>query len=143
MSGHSVLNLLIGTAAAGLNIALNYVLIPKYGSVGAAIASAITLSLWSAGRAFAVWMLYRCFPFSARTTILFASSIVGGLLCHFVIGDAGALIRCLGVCVLLVAYVAMAYVIAWTREDRVTFQRVGSRLRNKLSPKKNELGEGL
>jgi len=142
MSGHSVLNLIIGTVAAGLNIVLNYVLIPKYGTVGAAVASAITLSLWSAGRAIAVWLLFRCFPFSMRTTVVFLCSITGGLLCHAVIGDGSTLVRCVGVGALLVAYTVMVYVIAWTREDRVTFQRVGSRLRKKLSPKKSETGEG-
>ncbi|MDJ0763461.1 MAG: polysaccharide biosynthesis C-terminal domain-containing protein [Myxococcota bacterium] len=41
MTGHSLWNLLNSFVVAGLNLVLNYVLIPKYGLIGAAVASAL------------------------------------------------------------------------------------------------------
>ena len=132
MSGHSMLNLIIGSIAAGLNIALNYALIPHYGGVGAAMASATTLSLWSAGRAAAVWVIYRCFPFSQRTFGLLLASGLGGVLCHSLIDGNSVLMRCVTVSLALLAYVGVVYLIAWTPDDSETFKRVGSRIRQKF-----------
>lgn len=75
MSGHSTLTLINGIIAAILNIILNTWLIPKYGAVGAAVATSTTLGLWSLWRLIEIWHLMRCFPFSRTTFFLFGIAI--------------------------------------------------------------------
>lgn len=76
MSGHSMLNLINGLIAAGINIGLNLWLIPIYGSKGAAIATASTLVLWSLWRLIEVWYISRCFPFDTKILLLLFSSTI-------------------------------------------------------------------
>jgi len=54
MSGHERTTALTYTAALLLNICLNLILIPAYGAVGAAIATALSLALASLTLTFAV-----------------------------------------------------------------------------------------
>ena len=53
MTGHSKLNLLFGIAGAMLSLALNLLLIPRWGLVGAATATAASMSLQSVLQALA------------------------------------------------------------------------------------------
>ena len=79
MAGYSMLNLANGVIALSLNIGLNIVLIPRYGSVGAAAATGITLVLWSGWRLFEVKWLLQCFPFGSRTLGLLGLAIGGAV----------------------------------------------------------------
>ena len=63
MSGYAMLNLANGIVAAIVNLLLNYWLIPKYGNLGAAMATSITLITWSAWRLIEAKWLLKCFPF--------------------------------------------------------------------------------
>ena len=67
MSGYAFLNFCNGVVAASLNIGLNYWLIPKYGTIGAAMATSLTLSIWSCWRLGEAWILLKCFPFTKIT----------------------------------------------------------------------------
>lgn len=80
MSGRSRLNLINALAAAGLNVALNALLIPRWGYTGASIATAITLFAWSGWRVAQVWWLMRCQAFSPRSLALLAVSVALALL---------------------------------------------------------------
>ena len=71
MSGRSTLNLINGICAALLNILLNWYLIPKYGTIGAAISTSITLGLWSLWRLLEIWHLMNCFPFTKSSFLFF------------------------------------------------------------------------
>ena len=62
-----MLNLINGLIALALGIALNLLLIPMYGILGAALATAITLAAWGLWRVVEVWHLLRCFPFTVRS----------------------------------------------------------------------------
>lgn len=64
MSGKARLNLLNGVSAALLNLVLNATLIPLWGSLGASVATMITLILWSLWRVVQVWRMLGCFPFT-------------------------------------------------------------------------------
>ena len=78
MSGHTTLNLINGIVAAVLNFGLNLWLIPKYGSIGAATATSITLAAWSLWRLIEIWWLLKCFPFSKTSFVLMVVAAAGG-----------------------------------------------------------------
>ena len=86
MSGRSTLNLINGICAAALNILLNWYFIPRYGTMGAAISTSITLGLWSVWRLIEIWHLMRCFPFTKISFLLF------GMACGIAMGGYPVLI---------------------------------------------------
>ena len=63
MSGRSGLNLANNAAAVAGNVALNLVLIPRFGIVGAAISWAVAIVGVNLVRIIQVWRLYRITPF--------------------------------------------------------------------------------
>lgn len=78
MAGYAVLNLVNGVAALALNATLCWLFIPTWGSVGAALATAVTLLLWDVARVIQVWYLLRCGPFDRRTGLLVVAALVCG-----------------------------------------------------------------
>lgn len=75
MAGYARLNLINGVLATLLNIGLNLVLIPVWGSVGASISTATTLILWSGWRVVQVKKLMGYFPFTWGTVVLHLGTI--------------------------------------------------------------------
>ena len=73
MSGYAMLNLANGIVAGVLNMILNYILIPKYGGIGAAIATSTTLVIWSLWRLVELQWLLHCFPFHKASTMILVS----------------------------------------------------------------------
>lgn len=63
MTGRQKLNLVNSIALAGLNIVLNIIMIPRWGISGAALATAISLSLINIVRVVQVKMIYGFTPF--------------------------------------------------------------------------------
>jgi O-antigen/teichoic acid export membrane protein len=63
MTGRQKLNLVNSIVLAGLNIALNVIMIPKYGIAGAGLATAISLGLLNIVRVVQVKILYGFTPF--------------------------------------------------------------------------------
>ena len=51
----------------GLAILLNYLLIPAYGMIGAAIATAVSIFLFNAGKFLLVWWVFKLQPFTLHT----------------------------------------------------------------------------
>jgi O-antigen/teichoic acid export membrane protein len=47
MTGHQVESSIVLAVSAGLNVGLNYLLIPRYGLVGAALATGISTVVWN------------------------------------------------------------------------------------------------
>ena len=105
MSGHAMLNLGNAVAAAILNVLLNLWMIPRYGPMGAATASALTLSIWSLWRLGEVWHLLRCFPFDRASLGLLGLAAGGSLLIH--LADLGILAR-VGAAALLLTLCGLA-----------------------------------
>lgn len=87
MAERSRLNMMNGLAAAALTLALNYLLIPRWGSPGASLASALTLVLWSLWQVAQVRWIWRCWPLTWGSTGLFAAALVLGLGLHLVDHD--------------------------------------------------------
>jgi O-antigen/teichoic acid export membrane protein len=125
MSGHTTLNLINGIVAAVLNFALNFWLIPLYGSIGAAAATSITLAAWSLWRLIEIWWLLKCFPFSKSSFILLLYSIGGTTGLHFLLMDQGLPYRIIGVCVFIFVFFLIAYTVPREEADEV----IGNKIR--------------
>lgn len=132
MSGHAMLNLVNGVVALALNVALNWLLIPEHGALGAALATGITLAAWSLWRVVEVWWMLRCFPFGWRSVLLMLVAGVGGA--GLALGGAGwpTMHRVLAASALGVGFLAVALGVGRTPEDEAVIGRVQQRLRRLL-----------
>ena len=126
MSGRTWLNLANGAAALALNLALNALLIPAGGAPGAALAAALTLSLWSGWRLVEVWHLLRCWPFEWRGGLILGASAAAGLGARALADGLGG--RALGALLALMAVGAVILAVSRTPEDREVLQRVRQKL---------------
>lgn len=131
MSGHTMLNLINGLIALALGIALNLLLIPTYGILGAALATAITLAAWGLWRVVEVWHLLRCFPFTVRSGGLLLGTVAGLLAVHITTHDATLPIRLMAVAALLLSYAFAVRQFLYMPEDQEILERVGSRIRKR------------
>lgn len=128
MSGHSLLNLINGLFALGLTVTLNYLLIPRYGIIGAAMGTTITLSAWSVWRLIEVWHLFRLSPISRRT--LLVGGVCGGTLGGLVwlTAGSGVGLRVGVTAAFLLAYVAFVYAFGREADDALITARLQKRL---------------
>ncbi|MBM74415.1 MAG: hypothetical protein CMK59_03370 [Proteobacteria bacterium] len=129
MSGHPMLNLINGIVAALLNIILNWFLIPKYGGLGAAIATSTTIVLWSLWRLVEVWILLRCFPFSKKSLGLLAASIGISIVLFSYLQDKTEPVR-LGISIMSVLCFCLVS-IKWgmDKEDHILLNPIRKKLR--------------
>ena len=129
MSGHALLNLANGSAAAVLNIGLNLWLIPLHGNLGAAIATGTTLALWALWRVAEVRWLLGCFPFDGRTAGLIAFLATGGVGVYLL--HLPMLARIPVTFLLVAAFFAVVWRFGRTPDDAVVVDRFRRRF-NKL-----------
>lgn len=78
MSGHQLVDLKISILVLVINIFLNYFLIPVYGLIGAAIATAVAISITHLVRLSMVWKYLRIFPYDISTLKPFISFLLMG-----------------------------------------------------------------
>ncbi len=133
MSGHSMLNFINGAVAALLNIGLNYLWIPQHGAAGAAMASAVTMAAWSLWRVVEVWLLLRCFPFSARSLGLLAVATITTAGAVLLTEDAGAAPRLLAAAVDLLIFAAAVALFGRSSEDEFVVSRIKKKLLRPLA----------
>ena len=126
MSGHALLNTLNGIVATGLNVGLNLWLIPRYGGVGAAIATSASLSAWSLWRVVEVYWLTRCWPFSWRTGGLLALILGCGGGLYWL--DLGFLPRLGGVVICLLIFYGGVWLFGRTEADALVVDRLKGKL---------------
>jgi O-antigen/teichoic acid export membrane protein len=121
--------LINGVVALTLNVGLNYVLIPKYGMLGAATATGVTLAAWSIWRIVEVWFMFRCFPFTRPTWVVGGVAVLGAAAIHTsslnTISTLGATV------VLLLLFFALAFTMARGPEDRAVLERIKSKLQRR------------
>lgn len=134
MSGRARMNLINAVAAAGLNVGLNALFIPRWGLWGAALATAIALVAWSVLRIAEVIWLLGTQPFSGRTAALLgvagaltagARAACAGPLAHSPLGQAMAAIGA------ALAFLGLALALR-EPEDQELLGRVRRRLAAKL-----------
>ena len=129
MAGHSVLNMINGVIAVIINLALNSWLIPKYGIVGAAMASSVAISLWPIMRLVEVWWLMKCWPFTLRTLLIAGTAIAGGLGVNALTEQLDLLSRCGATAGLIVVWASGVWLLGRTPEDTLVYDIVRAKLR--------------
>jgi O-antigen/teichoic acid export membrane protein/Mrp family chromosome partitioning ATPase len=136
MSGRPRLNLLNNAVGLALNIALNLVLIPRYGIVGSAVAWAVSLCLINLARVLQVWLELRMLPFEAAT----AKGLVAGVLAFVAAVAVRVLVERpaqlpVGAVVVAVVYLGAILLQGLTPEDRLV---LGALLRRPRAPRWTE-----
>ncbi|MEL6345111.1 MAG: flippase [Myxococcota bacterium] len=132
MAGHAMLNLINGLVALTLTVILNYWLIPKYGGLGAAMGTAITLSAWSTWRLFEVYHLYQLFPFSRRTlAFLVPTAAIVGVAVWLTQGTSMGL-RAGITAIMLLTFAAAAWQFGSDDGDKEISERIKKRFRRLL-----------
>lgn len=127
-AGHSMLNLVNGVVSVSLNIGLNALLIPEHGIMGAAMASATALSVWSLLRLFQVRALHNCWPFEWRivAAILVIIGLATGM--HIGLEGAGLAVRIPAVAMAIAVGLALFWRFGRTEADEEVLNRVRARL---------------
>ncbi|MBN2542419.1 flippase [bacterium] len=83
MMGKSRIVFYTTALCAGLNLLLNFILIPKYGIEGGAIATSIALIIPVISYHYYTHKLLKLFPFNLKTILIFISAIIPGLILKF------------------------------------------------------------
>ena len=128
MAGHAVLNLVNGVVALVLNVGLNWVLIPEYGAMGAALATGSTLALWSLWRVVEVRWLLKCFPFGARGMLLLGIATLGGVGVQALTDGHALLPRMGATALLLLVFLVAAGTLGRSPDDDAVLARIRTRL---------------
>ena len=133
MTGHPRYALMNAIAALGTNIVINLALIPRYGVMGAAIATAIAAGLLTVLRLLEAWSLYRLHPFSwgmGKPFIAAVAAWAGCLLLNRLIFDASPVVILLsGAGLYLVVYTSGMLLLGLDDDDRSVLQAVARKMR--------------
>lgn len=127
-AGHSMLNLINGVVSVSLNIGLNLVLIPDHGIMGAAIASASALSVWSMLRLIQVRHLHGCWPFSWKGAVLLAGIIGCSMALQAILQDGTMWVRSAVVASVLIGGVVLFLRFGLSESDGVVLDRIKRKL---------------
>ncbi len=129
MTGRPSLELVNSWASGIANIVLNLWLIPRYGAFGAALATAITVTMLNLIRLLEVYHIHQCYPFRLGTLkVLAAFTISGGsmwLLADFYAFALGGKLVCLAG--FMVIYTGILFALGWDEEDQLVLHRLRRR----------------
>ena len=136
MTGRSRTNLLFTIAHLVLTVALGLLLIPPFGLVGAAVASAAAMTVVNAGLTTQVWRLTGMHPYDrgwlkpvgAGLGAAAVAVVARALLSE---GAAGELV---GMVVLGVAYLGLLALQGFEEDDRAVLGQLVKRVRRRPSP---------
>jgi len=129
MAGFAMTNLFNGLIAVGLNIGLNAWLIPQHGILGAAMASATAISVWSMLRVIEVRVLLKCAPWSMGSAAVLLGTALTGVAVHLSVGDLGWGIRVITTAVAITLLLAAIWRFGRTPEDDAVFEVVRAKIR--------------
>jgi O-antigen/teichoic acid export membrane protein len=141
MSGKTFLKLVNSFAAFVLALGLNVLLIPKWGLVGAAVATLVSAAVINVLRLVEVFVLFRLLPYN----LSFIKPIVAGLTASAIAwvlhplspSDANLIFAAATAAIMLVVYGGMILLLGLSEEDRMVLNRVGWRVNASLK-KRNE-----
>ena len=125
MTGHQYLSLVNEWLLGVLNVALNYIFIIQFGFIGAAVATAGTLTAINLLRIAEVWYTERLFPYSWKFVKPVLASLAAGVVMYalrFVLADFWLLLG--GGIAGAVVFTATLFVLGIEREDREFFATV-------------------
>ena len=128
MSGYAMLNLINGIVAGMVNIGLNYVLIPKYGSIGAAIATSTTLALWAMWRLIEAKYLLKSFPFHAISFVMLLGCVSTSIVLKYILEGQHLWIRIVAVGLAIITFLSLSLIFGREREDKVIISTITKKL---------------
>lgn len=125
MTGRQKLNMVNSIGLAALNIALNVLLIPRYGIAGAALATTIALSLLNIARVIEVKIIYGFTPFRRDLYKPILSGTVALVIFYFLklfLGWEDVLHTLVLCAAFLIVYVMLLYVFGLSEEKQVLLE---------------------
>ena len=135
MTGRPGLELFNSWVSGLSNIALNLWFIPRYGAFGAALATAITVTMLNLLRLLQVYRAHQCVPFRMGTLKVLAAFALPGsamwLLAYIYQFTVGGKLACMAG--FLVIYAGLLFAFGWDEEDQLVLRglrRQFSRLLN-------------
>lgn len=136
MTGHTPMSLLNTIVLSFLTVALNLLLIPRWGLTGAAVAAFASTGVVNLMRLLEVLFLLRLVPYNVR----FVKPIVAGLAGlavawvtrHLFHVEAHLVFVAINMVVLLAVYLGMLLLLGLSDEDRLVLSRIGKSLGIKL-----------
>ncbi len=136
MSGRPAWNLVDNSVTLALNVALNLVLIPLYGILGAAVAWAVSLTVGNAARLVQVWLLMRMGPFApAQLRTVLATAVAGSTALVATHPFSGAARLVIGAATLGATYALAIAVLHRRTEDRLVVRMLTNRTLAVLRPR--------
>ncbi len=125
MTGRPELELLNSWVSGMMNIALNLWLIPRYGALGAALATAMTIATLNIIRVSEVYHIHHCHPFRFGTLKVLAAFVLSGgamwQLAHIYQLELWGKLACVGG--FLVMYLGLLFAFGWDDEDQLVLHR--------------------
>jgi O-antigen/teichoic acid export membrane protein len=135
MTGHARLNSMNALLYLGATIALDLLLIPPFGILGAAVAAVATILLLNLLQLIEVFWLFRILPYNRQFLKPVAASLVGvaaAYLVHQSVALPHALLgAALGAVVLVATYGLVLAGLGFSEEDRLILERVLARVRRR------------
>lgn len=133
MTGHTWLNTLNSILALVITLSLNVLLIPVWGYVGAAIATALGMTVVNGARLIEVFVLFRLLPYNRGFIKPILAGLVAATASFFVTrwlyGGSNLIYVFLNIAFLLVVYVLVIWLLRLSEEDRAVLERVHYRLK--------------
>ncbi len=134
MTGRPGLELLNSWISGLVNIALNLWLIPRYGALGAASATATTIAALNLIRVAEVYHIHRCHPFRMGTLKVSAAFALSGgamwQLAQFYQFELWGKLACMGG--FLAIYLGLLFAFGWDDEDQLVLRRLKRKFRRFL-----------
>ena len=130
MSGYQKWEMINGVIVAGLNIALNFLLIPRYGALGSAIAGAVALAVINVLKTLEVWFMMKMIPYNRK----FLKPVIAGVAGWFVLSSLKGYLKPgiigLGLSALVsgVVILGLIYILGLEEEDKLLLDALKRKL---------------
>ena len=131
MTGRQKMELVNNLVLCGLNIFLNIILIRKFGILGAAIATGLSLGLINLLRLIEIYCLYKIHPYKLsywKPVLAGTISVVSWLVVSNFLNFTGWL-WITGVVIFMVIYLVILTLLGFEKEEKIVFKAVKKRLR--------------
>lgn len=133
MSGHSKEIFYTNLGSRLVNVALNLLLIPKYGVLGAAVATGISIALLNLVRLLLVYIYLGVHPYDSRYIKLliasFSSFLIVLILKNFIVfGSYISTLVCF-VPIAVLTFLSVIFIFGFDEEDKMILRKLGSIIR--------------
>jgi O-antigen/teichoic acid export membrane protein len=146
MTGKTIINLINNLAIVLLIIALNYLLIPRYGILGAAASLALALSIINVVRLIEVYLLLRIHPYRIdfyKPLLAGVSAVMASLVLNYFLGPniKNSLLGLLGnSAVMVLTYVSVLFLFGIDLEEKVILDRIKTKWMSTRTPRNSRPG---